>query len=160
MSEHSSYAEGKPAPERTAPALTIGPRLRLASEFGLCLFWAAAFLLLMQLMASVAFFLVTGLFSAEFASAQGFAAGGFSAAEIQSAMNTASSGPQGEEGFYIRMSTAMLVCVGPVLLKAIRLGSHYLLDGSLFSRAGLVSLVARWAGVLAAAVLAGIIGSF
>lgn len=159
MSERSSsYEQGHDTtPTVTAFTFVWDPRIRLAGEFALCLFWTAFFLVGMQLMAAIALYLVTGLFSMEYV----FAQGRFSHAEVESAMSAVNTAPGGEDAMFFRLALAMLVCVGPVLLRAIQFGSRHLLDGSLFNRNGVASLALRWAGVISGAVVAGIIvGSF
>lgn len=151
------------APTRTAEPLAstvANYRIRLAGEGALAAFWAAVFLVALNFAVTLAFYLVSGVWSWSLFSPD---AGAYPTDAVS---RLANSGDvrfmQGDPGFFVRIVVASFVCVLPVIARALRAGTRYLLDETLFSFSsdGLPRLFNRWAGVVlgifVAATLAGL----
>ena len=148
-----------PAWMQTAPAeddsrIRIVPRLWLAGEFALCAFWSAFFLVALNFAVTVAFYLVSGVWSWSLFSA---GAEAYPTDDLSRLAGSSDVRFGGDPGFFIRTVAALLICTIPVITRAISVGSYYLLDGDLFTMEGLPHLLLRWAGVIAGASIAGLL---
>lgn len=133
----------------------IGPRLWMAGEFALCAFWSAVFLVAFNFAVTVAFYLVSGVWSWSLFSPQAQAYPTDALSRLAGSSEVRFMG--GDPGFIYRTAVALVVCVGPVLVRAISAGSRYLLDDALLCREGLNHLLGRWAGVVAGVLVAGVL---
>lgn len=149
-----AYSQAATATDNESRSTIIGPRLWMAGEFALCALWSASFLVALNFAVTVAFYLVSGVWSWSLfaAGAEAYPTDGVARLADSSEVRFG-----GDPGFYIRTVAALLICTVPVIIRAISAGSYYLLDGDLFTIEGLPHLFLRWAGVVAGASLTGLL---
>lgn len=126
----------------------------MASQFALCAFWSAFFVVALNFAVTVSFYLVSGVWSWSLFSPEAQA---YPTDAVSRLADSSDVRFGGDPGFYIRTVAALLICTVPVITRAISAGNHYLLDGSLFTVEGVPHLLLRWAGVIAGAALAGVL---